>query len=173
MDTLIQNGKTAPVFTLNDLNGAPHRLSSYLGRVVVVYFWSAECPHVARSDQLLMNSIEHWGNRVQLLPVAANANEPIPLLRQVAEERNLPLVLHDPEHAVADLYGALTTPHCFVLDPQGNLRYQGAFDDVTFRQRTPTRAFLLNAVQAVLDGRNFAPAVTPPYGCTIVRFSPE
>ena len=70
---------------------------------------------------------------------------------------------------VADLFGAQTTPHFFVLDQQGVLRYRGALDDVTFRQREPKNYYLHEAVQALLAGRLPEPAETPAYGCTIVR----
>ena len=73
----------------------------------------------------------------------------------------------------SDLYAAVTTPHPYVLDQDGILRYQGALDDVTFRQRTPTRFYLRQAVEAVLAGHAPEPAQTSPYGCTIVRFTPE
>ena len=107
-----------------------------------------------------------------LWSIASNANEPPDLLRRVAAERGLPLLLHDPDHHVADLYDAQTTPHLFVLDAEGNVRYQGAFDDVTFRQRRPNRFYLHQAVEALLTGEEPNPEQTNPYGCTIVRYSP-
>jgi hypothetical protein len=77
--------------------------------------------------------------------------------------------LHDSQGLVAE-HGAQTTPHLFLIDPGGFLRYQGAFDDVTFRQRTPTQAYLYQAVEALLAGRLPDPAETPAYGCAIVRY---
>jgi hypothetical protein len=69
-----------------------------------------------------------------------------------------------------DAYEAQTTPHLFVVDASGILRYRGAFDDVTFRQRTPTKFYLRDAVSAVLENRLPDPAETAPFGCAIVRF---
>jgi hypothetical protein len=74
---------------------------------------------------------------------------------------------------VADQYVALTTPHFFVIDEQGILRYQGALDDVTFRKPTPTHNYLHDAVEAVVAGARPQPAETPAYGCAIVRFAPD
>ena len=74
-----------------------------------------------------------------------------------------------PDFELPDLYGSLTTPHIFVIDREGKLRYQGAFDDVTFRQREPTRFYLKDALDALLAGRQPEPAQTTPYGCSIVR----
>ena len=83
MDTLISTGQPAPDFELLDLYGISHSLQEFTGRVVVVNFWSAECPHSARADLELVEYLKDWEERVVLLPVASNANEPLELLRQV------------------------------------------------------------------------------------------
>jgi peroxiredoxin len=170
MENRIYNDQPAPDFTLNDLNGRAHTLSDLCGQIVILNFWSAECPWAQRADEALLSLIEDRGNEVVLLPIAANANEAPPLLKEAAAERGLPLVLHDKYQHVADLYGAQATPHIFVLDKKGILRYQGAFNDVTFRQKTPTQQYVQDAVEAVLAGERPDPAQTPPYGCAIVRY---
>ena len=162
----------APDFELPDLSGQPHTLQDFRGQVVLLNFWSAECPHAARVDGELLNDLRRWGSRVAMISSASNVNEPTELISRVANERNLPLVLHDTQGKVADLYAAQTTPHLFLIDQSGILRYQGAYDDVTFRQRTPTRFYLRQAVQALLSGQMPDPAETPPYGCAIVRHAP-
>jgi hypothetical protein len=75
----------------------------------------------------------------------------------------------DANHVVADLYGAVTTPHVFVMDKDGILRYHGAVDDVTFRNRKASRFFLQEAVDSLLDGHLPPLTETPAYGCAIVR----
>jgi peroxiredoxin len=172
MDTVIQSGKPAPDFELSDLQGQPHRLSELRGQVVVVNFWSAECPLAERADQVLGAYRQEWGEDVTVWPIASNANESAEFLAEIATQRGLPLVLHDSHHKVADLYGAQTTPHLFVVDGQGILRYQGALDDTNFRQRKPSRFYLQEAVRAVLAGVDPDPAQTTPYGCAIVRAMP-
>ena len=159
----------APEFTLPDLDGRIHMLSDYRGRIVIVNFWSAECPHAKRADLALTATLENWGGAVALLPVAANANETEALIASAARSRGLPLVLRDADHAVADRYAAQTTPHSFLIDRQGYLRYRGAVDDVSLRQREPTRFYLGEAVEALLSGRTPDPSETRPFGCIIVR----
>lgn len=171
MTPTIDIGQPAPDFTLPDLNGAFHSLSALRGRIVVVNFWSAECPWSERADRDLVQALGAWGPAVALLSVAPNANEPPELLESVASGRGLPLVLVDSGQRVADRYGALVTPHLYVVDADGVLRYQGAPDDVTFRQRQASRPYLRLAVEALLEGRLPNPAETPPFGCSIVRFS--
>ncbi len=170
MVTLILTHQPAPDFSLPDLDDQIHSLVNYRGRVVVLNFWSAECPHVTRTDSELAKLRKAWGDQVVLLPIASNINEPTELLRRTATERDLPLVLHDADHQVADRYRAQITPHYFVVDSGGILRYQGAFDDITFRQRTATQFYLRQAVEAILAGEQPDPDQTPAYGCTIVRY---
>jgi peroxiredoxin len=168
----MQIDQPAPDFELPDSTGHRHCLSDYRSRIVIVNFWSAECPHAARTDAALLAALGRWGGQVVLLPVASNANE----FRQApaaAAERGLPLVLLDEGQRVADLYAARTTPHVFVVDPQGLLRYRGAVDDLTFGRQTATRAYLEEAVEALLAGRPPQPAETPPFGCALVRYAPD
>ena len=169
MDALISPGMTAPDFTLPDLQGTLHHLQELRGRVVILNFWSAECPWSRRADHELLNLLPGWGEAVVYWAIASNFNEPPELLQQAAAEHGLATVLVDASQMVADLYGAQATPQLYVIDPQGMLAYQGAFDDVTFRQRTPTRHYLQEAVQALLDGKQPDPAQTLAYGCAIVR----
>ena len=171
MDSMIPNNQAAPLFSLPALDGTPYRLQDWRGKVVILDFWSAECPWSERCDQELLSYLPAWGEAVRLVTIASNANEADDLLARAAALRGLPLVLRDAQQKVADLYQAQTTPHLFVVDGQGVLRYQGALDDVTFRKRTPTQPYLRQAVEAVLAGNAPDPAHTPPYGCTIVRFN--
>lgn len=172
MDTVIQIGQPAPDFELPDLQGQPHRLSELRGRVVVLNFWSAECPWAERADQAMDAYRQEWGENVTVWPIASNVNESTDMLTETARERGLEVVLHDSRHQVADRYGAQTTPHLYVVDRKGILRYQGALDDTNFRQREARRFFLRQAVEAVLAGQDPDPAQTAPYGCTIVRSMP-
>jgi peroxiredoxin len=165
----MQINHQAPDFHLPDLWGVFHKLCDYRGRIVIVNFWSAECPHSERADHSTMACLVQWGEDVQLLSIAANRNETAQIMEDAARARRLPTVLLDAEHLVADLYEAVTTPHAFVVDREGILRYRGAIDDVTFRQRKATRFYLEEAVEALLDGRMPGLQETPAYGCTIVR----
>jgi len=169
----VEINSPAPDFELPDLGGALHRLHDCRGKIVIVNFWSCECPHAERTDHAIVAMLVQWSEEVVLLPVASNRIESPEALAEAAKIRRLPLVLVDGEDVVADLYGAQTTPHVFVIDRDGILRYRGAVDDVTFRVRKPTRFFLDEAVEALLVGRLPALVETPAYGCTIVREAVE
>lgn len=168
----LETDHPAPDFTLPDLNGNMHSLKDYRDHIAVINFWSAECPWSSRTDQELVKYLQDWGAQVVLMPIASNVNESPESVAEEAAERGLSIVLLDNNHQIADLYGATTTPHLFVVDAQGILRYQGAFDNVTFRQRTPTQKYLRTAIESLLRGKLPDPSCTPSYGCTIVRSMP-
>lgn len=159
----------APDFALADLNRKIHHLSDYRGRIVIVNFWSCECPHSERTDKAIMAMFVQWREDVSMLSIASNRNESAEEIRIVSESRRLPTVLLDADCQVADLFDAQSTPHVFVVDREGILRYRGSVDDVAFRQRIPTRFFLDMAVESLLAGQLPAQAESPAYGCTIVR----
>lgn len=165
----LQLGFPVPDFELPDLAGSLHRLSDYRGRIVIVNFWSCECPHSERSDKAIMSMFVQWQDDAVMLSIASNKNETAANVKKASEARRLPRVLLDADCRVANLFDAQTTPHVFVIDRDGILRYRGAVDDVTFRKRNPTRFFLDEAVEALLEGHLPALTESPAYGCAIVR----
>ena len=156
-------------FELPDLHGKLHRSYDHRGKILIINFWSAECPHSARADGLILDLLKEWKGEVELLSIAANQSESAQMTAEAAEARGIPIVLIDAGHVVADRYEAMTTPHVFVLDRQGILRYRGAVDDVTFRRRASSQFYLRDAVEALHKGEVPERSETPPYGCTIVR----
>lgn len=165
----LQLNHPVPDFELPDLNGKPQRLSDHRGRIVIVNFWSCECPHSERTDKAILSMFVQWQDDVSMLTIASNRNESAEALREAAESRRLPNVLRDANCETANLFEAQTTPHVFVIDRDGILRYRGAVDDVTFRQRKPTRFFLDEAVESLLAGQPPTLTESPAYGCAIVR----
>ena len=116
----MQLNQPAPDFELPDLQGALHKLSEYRGKIVIVNFWSAECPHSERTDRSTMACLVQWGGEVELLSIASNRSESVLRVEEVAKARRLPRVLIDAGHVVADEYEAVATPHVFVIDREGN-----------------------------------------------------
>ena len=165
----MQLNQPAVDFELYDLSGKLHKLSDYRRKIVILNFWSAECPHSERTDHVLLDSLMHWGDNVVVLPIASNRNESVQLVEEAAKTRHIPTVLLDAENDVANRYEAISTPHVFVLDPDGILRYRGAVDDVKFRQPKATRFYLDEAVEALLNNLKPDLEETLAYGCAIVR----
>ncbi len=182
-----------PNLALKDLDGRLHRLGDLAGKTVVLHFWSTRCPWVKISDPKMVALAETYAKNPKVVFLAVDSNRtelspgprsgrktpgktgaarPYAELRETARKRKLPFpVLVDPGNVVADRFQALTTPHCYVIDPKGVLRYSGAFDD-DMRGRKPLeeiRRYLKDAIDAVLAGRKVPVTKTRPYGCTIKR----
>jgi len=157
-----------PDFSLPDTSGTIHHLVDYRGRIVLLDFWSAECPWSERAEQNLRIALVGLPD-VVLLPVASNLNETTEMINTAMQGRGLPIILRDNNCFLADLLGAQTTPHAFIIDQNGILRYQGAVDDVTFRKRIPEHFYVLEALAAMRSGRLPTVQEASPYGCTIVR----
>jgi hypothetical protein len=99
----------------------------------------------------MLACLAQWGADAVMLSAAAHRSESAQTIKEAADTRCLPMVLVDAEHIVTNLYEAQTTPHVFVVDRDGILRYCGAVDDVTFHQRMAGLTEM------------------PTYGCAIVR----
>lgn len=169
MDPVARIGSPAPDFELKDLEGEGHSLRDELGSIVVLNFWSAECTHSKRADEVFEGLVQELGDDVSVWCIASNENEDDELVTNVAGANKIDRLLRDRHHVVADAFGAITTPHVFVIDKEGVLCYAGAFDDVSLRQRTPTRNYLKEAVGAVQNGLDPDPSETPAFGCAIIR----
>ena len=79
-------------------------------------------------------------------------------------------VLLDPTGALGRLYRAKTTPHLFVIDARGDLRYMGGIDSIgtaDVADIANAEPYLKEALVAVTDGKPVAHPVTRPYGCSI------
>jgi peroxiredoxin len=164
----------APDFALPAINGGRVSLSDYRGAIVVLTFWSAECPWSRRADVLLVYRSARWTPRgVQLLGIASNVTETENEIAHEMERRGVRYpVLLDIEQSVANAFKAQTTPHFFVMDKRGIVRYTGALDDASFKEPRPKVLLLDRAMASLLEGRTPDPAVTLPYGCAIVRQAP-
>jgi thiol-disulfide isomerase/thioredoxin len=167
----MQIGDHIPMFSLPDIHGVMWQSTHASGKVLVINFWSAECPWSQKIDESLSPYLKLWGERVLYAALASNSNEPLELLQKTATERKIPLVLLDSQQIVADLLNAQTTPHFFVFSQTGNLCYQGGFDDINFRQRTATQMYLVDAVNSALSGQEPDVQEARSFGCSIVRFT--
>ena len=79
-------------------------------------------------------------------------------------------VLFDPEGDVGKMYAAKTTPHMYIIDPEGELRYAGAIDSIKSANPAdiPKAVNYVNAsMEALNSGKSPEKTLTPPYGCSI------
>jgi hypothetical protein len=175
-----QVGQPAPDFTLKDLTGKSVALSGFLGKHVVLEWTNPGCPYVRKHyDGGNMQAIQAGAMARGVVWLAVNSTdkshydyrEPAKLAAWMAERRSSPsAMLMDEEGRVGRAYGARTTPHMFIVDPQGRLIYAGGIDNIP-SARTSDIARATNYVNAALGealaGKPLSAAQTPPYGCSV------
>ena len=76
----------------------------------------------------------------------------------------------DPKGDLGHLYDAKTTPHMFVINPQGVLVYNGAIDDKPSTNPIDDGTVTNYVSAALTQGMAGKPITTPtsrPYGCSV------
>jgi peroxiredoxin len=184
-DGKLEVGKPAPAFELKGLDGeTTYKLADYRGQFVVITFQSATCPW-ERAYQPALNAYatEYGKQTVEIdgkekpkfvfLAINANFNEKPDQIKAMAEKEKMTYpILKDPGNKVADAYSALTTPHIYIVDPAGNLAYQGGIEKAP---RSPSQAtkseeqYLKPVLNALGSGSEVPYTDTISIGCTIKR----
>jgi len=173
-------GQAAPDFTLTDVKGAQHALSSYKGKWVVLEWVNYDCPFVKKhygSGNLPKLQKAYTAKGVVWLTINSSAlgkqgNFPNAEIesRSKAAGAAFSAYLLDPDGTVGRAYGAKTTPHMYVIDPSGKLLYAGGIDDKPSTDVADI-ATAKNFVQAALDeamaGKPVTVATSTPYGCSV------
>jgi peroxiredoxin len=169
-------GEQAPDFELKDLDGNTFKLSEHRGKIVVLEWFNPDCPYVIKHHEKHKTMEDLYTRHKEHGLVWVAINSGAPGKQGAGEERNrkaradfemvFPLLL-DEEGKVGRAYGALVSPHMYIIDRDGRLVYNGAIDN----DRHPTRLGDVNyvdqAILEVLDGRTVTHAETRPYGCTV------
>jgi peroxiredoxin len=173
-------GQAAPDFTLTDIGGKQRSLSEFKGKYVVLEWFNSECPFVQKHYQSSnMQSLQkkYGGKGVMWLtinstnPDSGNYRGPAQS-QQIARDWSIGAAafMLDPDGKVGHAYGARTTPHMWVIDPQGRVIYAGGIDDrATFRPAdvAGARNFVAAALDESMAGKPVAVPAAAPYGCSI------
>src|SRR5690606_2860618 len=79
-------------------------------------------------------------------------------------------VLLDSDGVMGRAYDARVTPHMYVIDSSGVLRYAGGIDSIpTAKIEDVDKAdpYFATAARAVLTGETVERTISRPYGCTV------
>jgi peroxiredoxin len=177
--------KPAPVFTGVDTQGNTVSLADLRGKIVVLEWTNHDCPYVrkhygagnmqklqaeAAKDGVVWLSVISSRPGSQGHVTAAEADT-------LTDSRNAApaAVILDEPGTIGRAYEARTTPHMFVIDPQGALVFMGGIDDrPTARQADIEGAtnYVRLALDAVKSGKPVATPIARPYGCSI-KYAPD
>jgi peroxiredoxin len=176
----LRPGDAAPDFHGSDSNGNSQTLAQYRGKFVVLEWANQGCPYEQKhykSGNMERLQREWTARGVVWLSVISSAPGEQGYVTP-PEENDYLRTMHaaptaavlDPTGVIGRLYGAKTTPHMFVIDPQGKLVYEGALDD----QPTPDPAslkiahnYVSEALEDAMAGKPVPIPVTRPYGCNV------
>lgn len=183
-------GKKAPAFSLVDLDGRTHKLSDYKGKIVVLEWFNPTSTYVV--NQYTKHTLKRFGNSMHKKPgvvylainstaagkAGSDKDENIDARKRFKME--FPILL-DADGKAARAYKARFTPHLFVIDGKGILRYMGAIDNAPLGKVNKTyptgkdgkEGVKVNYVKQAIDEIESDEAVTTPktkpYGTRIAR----
>lgn len=175
-------GEEAPMFTLPDLEGEDVSIQDYIddGKIVVLEWWNPRCPFIIKHHEKLTTMTdlaEKFEDDVVWVLVNSTGenNRDYGFDKQYVEEWNLGdmIALSDKDGKVGKTYGAQKTPHMFIIDTEGVLRYSGAIDNhprpsaPTEREKAGIVNYVEQALEQIIAGETVTRPETRPYGCGV------
>jgi peroxiredoxin len=176
----VRIGEPAPDFTAVDSHGKSQRLSDYKGKYVVLEWHNQGCPYTRKHyESGNMQRLQKewtakaavWFTVISSAPGKQGYVTPTQENDYVQKINAAPTaVLMDSGGTLGHLYDAKTTPHMFIIAPNGTLIYDGAIDDhPTSDQADIARSkdYVTAALAEALAGKPVSDAATKPYGCSV------
>jgi peroxiredoxin len=111
----------APDWALANLSGTTNRLSDFAGRIVVLNFWSTICPPCIREiPDLSAFHLAQSTNGVTVVGIAVepDGREAVP---DFVKSYRIPYPVLYADTQVTELYGAVSLPQTFIIDPAGRI----------------------------------------------------
>jgi hypothetical protein len=149
---------------------------------LVVVFSCNTCPFVVGTPDFpgwerQYNDLFDKASKMNIGFVLVNSNEGKRAKDDSSEEMKkhvdekgykMPYLL-DVNSAFANSLEAKTTPHVYLFNEDLKLVYSGSIDNIWDNKRTEDIPYLVNAMNALSQGKKIKPAATPPKGCSIKR----
>ena len=173
-------GDAAPDFSLPDSNGKLHSLAEYRGKTVVLEWNNPECPFVKKhyaSGNIPKQQADATSAGVVWLTINSGAEGKQghvdgPRANAFLAQYNAKptAYLLDPDGKVGHLYGAKTTPHMYVIDAAGVLRYMGGIDSIASTDKddiAKATQYVPQALAELKAGKSVSVTASQPYGCGV------
>lgn len=172
--------KPAPAFTLVDSAGRKRSLAEFKGKTVVLEWTNHGCPFVKKhygSGNMQAQQRAATGDGIVWLTINSSApgqqghvdGAGAEKVRRDARAVQTAYLL-DPDGTVGRRYGAKTTPHMYIVDPTGVLRYAGAIDSIPSSDTddiAQATKYVPQALAELAAGKPVSVKVTRPYGCSV------
>jgi peroxiredoxin len=144
------------------------------GKATVVVFLSFDCPMSTSYLKPLSELASSYRDQgLNLIALCACDDSPAQIAKQAKDFGLSFRVFKDDGYTATQSLGATITPQVFVLDAKGEVRYSGLIDDGYSKRlvpnRTSSKQYLRDAIDAVLAGKSPPVAKTEPIGCRIIQ----
>jgi peroxiredoxin len=173
-------GDAAPAFSEVNTAGKTVSLADFKGKTVILEWTNNGCPFVQKhyNSKNMQNTQAAatadgvvWLSVISSKPGAQGNVTPAQADKLTADRGAKPThVLLDPDGSMGRAYGAKTTPHIYIITPDGKIAYNGAIDSIQSNrvEDIPKATNYVTAALANLEaGKAPDPALTVPYGCDV------
>ena len=182
LSSFVENEDSAPEFKLSDSYGNEISLSSFIGKKVVLEWTNHGCPYVAKHYETgNMQSTQEFAKEEEIIWLSIISSAPGTQGYVSSDEANALTitrkaspthVLFDPTGEVGRIYDAKTTPHMYIINEEGLMKYQGAIDDAGgrgFMSRDLLKAknYVKDSLKEMDTGEEISSPITKPYGCSV------
>lgn len=163
----------APAFSAMTSSGKTISLEDFRGKTVILEWTNDGCPFVKKhyetgNMQETQRAAEEagavWISVISSAPGKQGHADAARANRLTTERNATPdYVILDESGALGKAYDAKTTPHMFIVDKDGVLRYDGAIDG----RMIGASNYVLLAMNSIKQGKPVTMKRTKPYGCSV------
>ena len=181
----VTTGAMAPDFSLKDQKNLVHKLQAQRGKYVVLEWHNPECPFVKKHYETgnLPRLQKEWtGKGVVWFTINSSAPGKSGYLKVIESQTDLEkyhaavtAALRDEDGRVGRQYGAKTTPHMYVINPDGRIIYEGAIDDQNGTDPSQiqlAKNYVAQALTEAMANKPVSVGSQPAYGCSIKYKTP-
>ena len=151
---------------------------------LLVIFSCNTCPFVVGTEDFpgwerQYNTLYDLADSLKIGMILVNSNEGKrqgadsyeEMLKHSEEQQYKMSYVVDVNSTMANIFGAKTTPHVFLLNSEMELVYMGSIDNIWDKERKEDIPYLKMALQELANHKKIKTNTTPPKGCGIKRIT--
>jgi len=174
----VKLGEKVPAFSAMDPDGKEHKLADYEGHILVLEWINPDCPYCVRvyEDGLVKKTVDELAKidkDIEYVMVNSTHYQGPEVSKNWLDKHELSenIALIDQEGTLGRMFDARTTPHVFVIDSSGVLRYHGAFDSDpqgrSAKNGEEVTNYVIQAVKQIKANETVSPDYVKPWGCGV------
>lgn len=143
---------------------------------LLVMFSCNTCPFVIKNEPITKKTMEFAAaHNVGMVIINSNqakrtGDDSFEEMKKFAKEQGYTVpYLVDENSAMADMFGANHTPEVFLFNSKNKLVYKGAMNDNPSNPGEYKKAYVEDAINAMISGKEVNPKTTKSIGCSIKR----